>query len=461
MKIRLLSFILLSIISLTVQAQIKKDTLSWNEYLQIVKQYHPVAVRAELLSKVAGARITQAWGNFEPKLSVVHDEKRFDGTEYYRFTTPEVKLPLWYGLELKGNYSVAEGAYINPEDKLPKEGLGFVGLNVSLGKGLLMDKRRAALKQARIFSESAENEQLRMLNDLILEAGEAYLNWQNQYQITEVYRNALQLTQVRFEAVKAAVAGGDRPAIDTIEALTQIQQRQLQFQQADLQLQNYFYELSSFLWLESRDPVDAEKLSVIPASGGQALLNNPEPAINNNPKLLSYRFKLQDLEIERRLKAENLRPTVDLQAGLLNRGSNSFRNLNADYFQSNNKIGLQIAFPLTFASGRGELREAKLKIRDIQLEESLVRNELEVKLNQNKVERKVLEDQLILLNQSLETNAKLLAGEETRFKLGDGSLFLINARESKLLEVREKLQEIKNKISNNTIKQAWLEGVIN
>lgn len=442
----------------TVSAQQKTDTLTWNQFKEIIKTYHPIAMQANLVESLAKARMKQAWGNFDPKLSTNFDQKVYDGTEYYQFLTPEVKLPLWYGLELKGNYSQAEGSFVNPESKLPTEGLSFVGLNMSLGKGLLMDKRRAAVKQANIFKEASVNQQLLIINDLILDAGESYLNWQNSYRIALIYERALKLTEVRYEAVKQGVLGGDRPAIDTVEALTQIQQRQMQLQQAQLDLQNSLYVLGSFLWLEQNQPVDIEKLSAIPQSQEIQIPQTLTPTIVNNPKLLSYGFKLRDLEIEKRLKAESLRPTLDLQVGLLNTGQTAFRNINRNYWENNNKIGLQFSFPLTFTTARGELAEAKIKIRDTEYEQSLVRNDLTVKFNQIRAEANTLQSQLVVIKQSVEANRKLVEGEEMRFKFGDSSLFLINARESKLIETQEKLIETENKIRKNKLKAEWILG---
>jgi len=441
----------------TVSAQ-QPDTLTWNQYKEIIKSYHPVAMQANLLGSLAKARMKQAWGNFDPKLSTNFDEKVYDGTEYYQFLTPEVKLPLWYGLELKGNYSQAEGAFLNPENKLPTEGLSFIGLNMTLGKGLLMDKRRAAVKQANIFKEASANQQLLIINDLILDAGEAYLNWQNSYQIALIYEQALKLTEVRYDAVKQGVMGGDRPAIDTLEALTQIQQRQIQLQQAQLDLQNSLYVLGSFMWLPQNQTVDVEKLNILPQKREIETPQTLNPTIINNPKLLSYGFKLRDLDIERRLKAENLRPTLDLQLGLLNAGQSAFRNINRNYWENNNKIGLQFSFPLTFTTARGELAEAKLKIRDTEYEQSLVQNDLTVKFNQNRAEANTLQSQLVVIKQSVEANRRLLEGEELRFRFGDSSLFLINARESKLIETQEKLIETEYKIRKNKLKAQWILG---
>ena len=441
------------------QASASPDTLTWEGFVNIIRKNHPVTQKAKLQIELAKARRTQAWGGFDPKLGIDYNRKLFDGTEYYTFLTPEVKLPLWFGAELKASYTEASGAFINPENKVPKEGLSFAGVSIPLGKGLLMDRRRASWRQATIFERASENEQIAILNNLLLEAGESYINWQNSYKIFKTYEGSVSLARVRLEAVKRTFKGGDRPAIDTIEALSVVQQRELQLQQAKLELTTALYDLAVFLWLENNTPVDPDKLAIVPGNG----INLPVVAladIQNNPKLRSYDFKLQSLTIERRLKAESLRPELNLQAGILNSGRNGLRNLNANYWNNNNKIGLQFSFPLTFATARGELAEAKIKIRETELEQFVVKSELENKARQNLGAIVSYNGQLKLLRQNYNASEQLLRGEEIRFKLGESSLFLINSRESKLLELNEKLAETEAKLKKAELKSFWLNGTL-
>jgi hypothetical protein len=51
-----------------------------------------------------------------------------------------------------------------------------------------------------------------------------------------------------------------------------------------------------------------------------------------------------------------------------------------------------------------------------------------------------------------------LQGEELKFKLGESSLFLINSRESKLIEVNEKVLRTEFKLEKAKIKSLWLSG---
>ena len=81
-------------------------------------------------------------------------------------------------------------------------------------------------------------------------------------------------------------------------------------------------------------------------------------------------------------------------------------------------------------------------------------------MNQNTVELANLRVQLDLLKASYRANYELLKGEEMRFKLGESSLFLVNSRESKLIEVNEKLLQVEAKIRKAQLKSLWLNGSI-
>ena len=147
------------------------------EYMAIVGSYHPVARQASLLPQQARAELRIARGGFDPFLYSDYNSKTYDGTNYYSFFETAVKVPLWYGVEVKAGYDFAYGSYLNPESKLPGDGLGYLGINVPLGANLVFDKRRAALRQAQVFQQASEQERLSQMNDLFLEALKAYYDW--------------------------------------------------------------------------------------------------------------------------------------------------------------------------------------------------------------------------------------------------------------------------------------------
>jgi len=74
---------------------------------------------------------------------------------------------------------------------------------------------------------------------------------------------------------------------------------------------------------------------------------------NSNPSLLSYQFKLNSLEVEKKLKFQSILPTVNFKANLLNKGYDVLKGLDGALMQNNYKWGLDIKLPIFF--GREEV----------------------------------------------------------------------------------------------------------
>jgi len=443
-------FILFCISSLAASSQNK--TLSLDEYLGIIQQYHPIAKQAFLLNERARLTRQMALGGFDPKLSAERERKNFDGVTYYNYFTPEIKLPLWYGIDLKGSYTEYEGAFVNQENKVPQNGLSYVGLSMPIGRGLFIDERRAALKQARIYQSIARNEQQIILNDLFLDATQSYTEWLNAFVNTKVYTDAVQLALIRFEGTKQLFTNGDKPAIDTLEALILLQNRQFKLNEYQQQLINSKNELTAFLWLDNDQAIDPEKLLISPDS--IALITNPNTALliipantvaQQNPEVQAFVFKLQELDIERRLKLEEIKPTLNFNLGILNGGRDGFQNFNAPFLNNNQKFGFSFSMPLTFTKQRAAYSLSKLKIQDATFKLNDKQNQTANKWRSYLNDFNTFTNQITLFELTQANNKALLKGEETKFRFGDSSLFLINSREQKVLETQEKINELKAK----------------
>lgn len=457
--------ILLLVASVPLWAQERRLTL--DEYLSLIKTFHPVALQAEIGVDRAFFMRREALGAFDPKLELTQEKKVFNGTNYYDYVAPEIKLPLWYGMDLKGSYTTYSGNFVNPENKVPEAGLGYVGLNVPLGRGLMIDERRAALKQANIFKTMAANEQEQMLNQLFVDASSAYLTWLNNWLNTEIYRQAVKLAEQRADGVKLLFKNGDRPAIDTLEALILLQSRKQKLNDFETKLMVSKNQLASFLWLENTIPVDPELLNIIPDSEvlkqnlSDSLLNKDASVIAAlNPEVKNYGLKIQQLEVDRRLKLDQIKPNLSVNLGLLNSGRNILNNLNTAWFQNNQKFGLTFSMPLTFTKQRASYSLAKLKLKDAEYAFVEKKNLTVIKWENYKKELQNLDNQIKLYKGVEENSFQLLKGEEMKFKAGESSLFLVNSREQKLLEVRELLNEYASKRVDVIQNLRWIANAI-
>ncbi|MBS1613064.1 MAG: TolC family protein [Bacteroidetes bacterium] len=443
-------------------------TLSVGEFMDAVKLYHPVAKQSNLITVQAREELNIARGGWDPLIYSDYNNKTYNGTNYYSYFENSIKIPTWYGVEVKAGYDFVYGSKLNPESVLPDDGLGYLGLSVALGKNLVLDKRRALLKQAQIFKTASEQQRIIILNDLLLEAVATYYDWSYSYYELEIYKAALTNATQRFEATKKLVEFGDRPTIDTTEAFTQVQTRQLQLNDAQLKFNNKSLELGVFLWLENDVPRPIDT-TIIPSAlesdyVQQTIeLNKAEEfetrIRQSHPQLLFYKFKLQQLDIERRLKIENLKPTFNVNYNLLSQKFN-FQSESGPIFTNAYKLGVNFSMPLTFAQGRGELKLAKIKIQDTRYELNLKTEQLIVKMKTYFNELINLQAQTRLYEAAIDNWQRLADGEYKRFNNGESSMFIVNARENKLIESQLKLRELQAKFYKTEATLKWAIGNI-
>jgi len=473
-----LLYAILSIVALMIcipaNAQVKYQqpdslqTLSAKQLIEIVKQFHPVAKQADIFIEKAKADVTIARGMFDPVLSNESAEKTFDGTNYYNYNRPELSIPTWFGVELTAGLEYLAGNRTDPEET--KGRTSYVGISVPLAKNLLMDKRRAALQTAKIFREASAIEKRNILNNLLLEAMKTYWTWVQQYMYYKTVSDAVVVNEKRVELVKTAYRLGDRPAIDTAEALVQLQSFELQKSQAWLEFQNTTLDLSAFLWTSNTQPynlstnivpgVDLQTLNI--ASTALPELNNLLViALKNHPDLMMYNYKLNALGVEKKLKFQELLPTVNFRYNQLGKGYEILKTaITGPLFKNNFQYGLSLDIPLRLSQGRGEYRKAKLKITETQLQQGQKLQQIENKVRSYFNEMLAMRSQVALQEKTYKNYQILQRGEETRFQAGESSLFLINARENKALEALQKLQELKAKYFKAENNLLWAAGIL-
>lgn len=447
-----LFFFLLPVYFLSAQEQQRPEVLEFEEYLAFVKSFHPVARQAGLLISRGEAEMLRARGGFDPKIEVDYARKEFKGTEYYDILNSTFKIPTWYGLELKAGYEQNEGAYLNPERTVPEDGLFNAGISLAVGQGMFIDQRMAAIRTARIFREQSVAERDLLVNRVLYEASIAYFDWFRAFNEYAIYEGFVENARRRFEAVQRNALAGEVAAIDTVEAKISLQDRMLQLEQATVDLMKRRLEVSNFLWLQNNVPVELQP-QMIPETTllGEvdivlSLMEEvPEDfSLEDHPKLVSLRAKLRTLEIERRLKANSLLPDIDLEYNFLTRQPDEF----AGYNTSNYKAGLRLRIPLFLRKERGDLRLAEFKVQDATFDLDLNERQIENKIEATLRELASYSAQTEMIAEMVENYNILLAAEERKFSFGESSLFLINSRETKLIEAQLKQNEVLTKYLN-------------
>lgn len=437
----------------------QSKVLSEEEFLAVLRKYHPVVRQAGLEVRLAEAELLESRGAFDPSIAYETGRKDFDGTRYYNRTNAEVKIPTWYGIDLYAGTEGNSGVNLNPEETRGE--MTYLGFSLPVVRGLLMDRRRAVLQQARIYRDGAEFVRRSLLNDLVLDGLYRYWNWWEYYHTYQIIQGALQNAEQRFRLVKTAFEQGERAAIDTVEALTQVQTFAQQLSQAYADWQASRFELSAFLWTENETgyplPEDAQPQ---PWRGGQNFaLDTLLIAAASHPDLVQYNFKLNALQIERRLKFQELLPDVNLKYQQLGKGYDIGKPINNAWFDNNYRFGVSVYVPLFLRKGRGAYQGAKIKLEQTRLDQLNKRLVIENKVKSYFTEWQQLQQQVALQNSLVANFATLQRGEELRFLNGESSLFLINSRELKTLESRIKLVNLQAKSRKSAAGVQWAAGI--
>jgi outer membrane protein TolC len=434
--------------------QIDSSTLTLESVFDQVKKYHPMAGRALLQRDFAAAELLKAKGSFDPTAQSTISQKYFANKDYYSLINGEVKIPTWYGIDFKGGYDINRGIFLGNENKTPDNGLWYAGVSVPLGQGLWIDERRAQVKSARIGQNLAINQQQDMTNEVLFQTANVYWDWFRAYHVRQVLNEAVKNAKLRFEAVRTYAIKGDRPGIDTIEASIQVQNINLSLSQAEMELVKATNALSGQLWDENmqnenlsikKQPID---LTIVTKS-----IQDDVPKINNNlipeshPYLEVLRQKLLQLDIEKRLKQDKLKPKLNVQYNPL---SESFGSGETTHFSINNyKWGMEFKMPLFLRKERGEIKLADLKIQETDLMLRQKTNELQIKFENYITEWRATLDQIEIFGKTVELYKQMLEAERRLFNIGESSLFVVNSREQAYINAQIKLTEIvaKNKVS--------------
>ena len=428
---------------------ISQQVLSDNLFNEIVIRNHPLAKQAELAPRFGQATIMKAKGSFDPKLSFGNEQKYYNGYQYYSMMNTGLKVPTWYGLELKTGFDSNRGSYLNPEENLPNGGLWYGGVSMNLGQGLLIDQRRTDLFKARKFKESTSYEKIIQLNELVYKSGYTYWNWFLYYHARQILQEAFETANQRLLAIKRTAELGDRPQIDVVEAGIQVQNRNALLKEYEKEFSVASSELGMYLWNEKSEPLELEK-GTTPKSNDSVFTNIPEideqrlmETLDDHPYLKVTDFKIDMLEIDQRLKREMLKPQLNIQYNLINEpiNYNPFNQISINNF----KWGVGFEMPLFLRKERGDLALGNLKIQEAELNRENKKAELRNKIQSALLEWKNSVQQLEIYLQSVQDTKKLLDAERDMFDNGESSLFLINAREMTYIQASLKYLELQTK----------------
>jgi outer membrane protein TolC len=434
-------------------AQDSSKVFKVKAFMQMVIDMHPIAKQNKMLSEIAKQEIRYARGFLDPKFEGEIYQKVYGGKTYFGYVDNGLKVPLWFGSDLKFGYENNTGLNVNPTDYTPPGGLMYAGIHIPIGQGMIIDERRSAIRQAQAMQGMLEAEKVKLINKLLLNAAKAYWEWYFQYQKYDKVYRSFELAKVRQRAISERSAIGDLASIDSVETLITLQERTVLMNDVATDLKNSRIILSNFLWTEDLKPLEMDSTLLPEQQLNSTLIDEAllkkliENAPSVHPDILKLDFKVKQLTIDQKFQKDKLKPNFDLTYKYLTSPRNDIINdLNLKYAQNNYKVMLTLSQPLFLRKERSKYQLSKIKVAQSTLELMQTNRDVANTITTSFNEIKFLENALSLQNTMISNYQKLLAGEQAKFENGESSIFMLNSRESKLIDGEIKLAEIKSKL---------------
>jgi outer membrane protein TolC len=438
---------------LQLNAQTPPDSsfLNLDKFMGYLKNYHPILQKYRLLNEQAKQQVMQSKGQFDPSIKARYEEKNFEDKNYYNDLNGLLKIPTWYGPDFKLGFENNSGQFINPENQTPNDGLLSAGFSLPIGQGLIINERLATLKQAKIFVKIADADRIKFINKFLFTAIKNYWEWYLAFNKLKQYNESFGFANQRYSFTVQRSLQGDLAPIDTVEASIQRQNMLLLKTNASVEFYNATMQLNNFLWKDETTPLELEA-NVYPSLAElvspKVITDTLQGSLSwgaiNNPELQKLRFKIEQLDVEKRFARNKLLPKFNLDYAFLSDASN-FSDSKRGWNTNNNKLGGSFAMPLLLRSERGKLNQTKLKLLEANYDLQQSNKELDAGLKSIAFECNGLWQQLGIQLNVVNNSERLRNAEKVNFDNGESSLFLINTRETNLLNSQIKYFEMINK----------------
>lgn len=450
-----------------VEPEDSLQSFTLEDFTKLVLANHPVVKQADILPENARQEIRLARGAFDPKLTAEWDVKNYKDTEYYNVFNTTFKVPTWFPVDPKVSVDRNRGVFLDPENTIPASEEFrqlTAGVSLPVGRGLFIDARRAAVKQAELFLDISDTERIKMINKVLLSAVKAYWNWYYSYFEYRFVDQSLNISEEIYRRVKLDFEFGEVAAVDTVQAAITFQNRSTDRQAALINFKRASLELSNFLWGEAEEPLEIQD-NVAPIWGvdfimpDQTLDSLRRFAIENHPELQKFDLKIRQLTVSERLAKENLKPRVDLNYNLINAPLNYDGEVTQVNFRNNYKFGVEFEFPLFLRKERGKLRQTQLKIDQTTYESRNAAQQIVNEVEGAYFEMSNGTQMLSFLQQAVANYERLLEAELFNLQTGESDLFKINFQQDKYLESQIKLIKQQVNIEKSKAELYWAAGV--
>jgi len=456
---------LLVFLVLVCRVNFAQNAISYNDFVNAIKVNYPLTKYAENISLQGAYQLNAARGNYDPTINAFHENKFYSGKNYFSVAHAEIKQPIFTNQFLVAGWDYGQGNFVDQSNLTPNSGTPFVGVEASVLQGLLFDKRRAEVLKAKGYKQYLDAEKKQIINQILFDASLHFTDFAYAEKELQLYQYFMKLAIDRYKGLIDLSNAGERPAIDTIEASLLFQGRLLEYQSASIDNQKALNKLMNFYWNDNNIPMSLDTAMIIKDSieiyfekARQLVIYELQSDSFANPIIEKYLANQKILKVDKRLKAELIKPKLDVKYNFLSTSSNPY---STDYTVNNYKWGAKFSMPLFFRTSVNEFKIAKIRLKNNEFELLNKGNELSLKLKTLNQVISMTARQVMAAEKNVAFSKQLLQAEKLKFENGESSLFLLNTRETKWLESELKLAEYRAKYIKLYFELIYTKGDVN
>lgn len=431
--------------SIDMAAANSLDDFAFDKFMQSVDKNMPKLQSSRLEPEIASAKHLEKKGAFDPVLSGVNEYQRVQDIFSPGKAKSAIHNETRVDMLTRSGIKVFAGMRLNPNDtKTPfvptgSAGEYYAGMTVPLLRGLIVNDKAIAEKQADLGRPLSMNIYQSSRLELLLKAAASYWDWVGASKRVAVAKNLLALASERTNQIKSRVDKGDLPLLDIAEAEQEIHRRKVVLQKTEREYQKTLFTVAQFTWNDKGENLPLSDLAKtnLPLLPPEAISDlvvdaGKKRAFDQRPELKRIRFEQEQAKLDLRLAENNRLPGLD--AYFLQGADTGFQGIGPVA-----RAGVAMSVPLRQRVARGQMSQAQLKIRKLSLEQKQEKLRIEMEVADSAAAAQNAFNRWVETKSELEKARQVEAGERKRFFAGDSSLFLVNQRERASAEVEMRL----------------------
>lgn len=393
----------------------------------------------EAFEREAAARSDQlaADGAFDLMLKGEYYD-RLTGFYSGGFGKVEARQPLRpYGAEVFGSYRASNGTFPSYEDEFYTNRLGEakVGALFSLLRNRDIDARRFAIEDTRLAASQARLDVMLVQLNVQHEALRAYWRWVAAGEEIRVFEGLLEIAEARQIGLTREVNEGARARIalteneqNLLRRRTLLEEAKRNFAVAANSLGFYLRGSGGQMIVPTREHLpDQARLKAVAAT--EQLAATPlSAAIQNRPELETFRLAITRATNKVELRRNDLQPSLNASVEL----SRDFGELGPGgpgFDSTDTVVGLTFSVPLQRRQARGAMSRAEAELRETELRQRRIADQITTEVSNILANLRAALRLADLAGAEVKQANQMVQAERTRFRLGAGEFFLVNARE--------------------------------